>query len=178
METQEVNTVTPEPSNGSAKKAMKIVRRKFYFFRGMPLYMRELTFEEDVELKRILQNYLGRIVPDGIDSVVSSMMESGALEDAIALVLKPIPGLGWFVRLRLYMLGLERKGIIRKMRNSEIAGVVTDFFLINISSISAFLSFENGSDWTTALIPLLGKSFYLKNPFYTSAAAIPPERAS
>ena len=161
----------------AAPKRKKVVRRKFYLIRGMPLYMRELDFDEDVRLKRILSNYLARMVPDGIDSVIASMMESGALADAVALVLKPVPGLGWWVSFRLWTFGLERKDLIRKMRNSEIARVVVDFFQINLSLMGAYLSFADGSDWRTALIPLLGKSLYLKNPFYTSPAETPGEPA-
>lgn len=113
--------------------------RKSYRIRKMLFVMEELTYDEDTALREIVKGKIGGVLQLDMNNMITlldKLHEAGVIMDLFKIVVKPYnpTPFHWlwnkFWQLRS---GISDGEAIRKMKNSEIAAVLYDFFTINLS---------------------------------------------
>ena len=148
--------------------------KRRYTIKGSVWTQRELTFGEDVVIRKFLKDkldQLDKLTDPTVASILGFLLDSNALVDFFQLILvpyEPTPFHKLWNRLCMVLHGVDRKEIAWKMYNSEIAKVIDDFFFLNASWLAGYLNFANSSLLNMPEIPILKGLISLKNPLYYS----------
>lgn len=152
-------------------KKIREAFKRVYVVRGTFWRIKELTYEEDGMLRELWKQYVDLSKEKELSDVIDTMYSSGSLEKLFTVVLKPLPLLGSWNWIVCHLQGFTRQTTIRKMTNSAIARVVADFFVVNGSWISNYLSFAGISISDQEKLPLMDGKLFIKNPFFKSPTA-------
>lgn len=126
---------------------------KRYSIKRTLWFISELTYEEDGRAKEILKNLESAFESDEkqIGQIIEKIYDSGVVPDLFAIILKPyqptpVHTLWNAFWARYYHLDRSKiPQLVGVMRNSEIAAVVSDFFLLNTSWIGNWGNSSDGS---------------------------------
>jgi hypothetical protein len=124
--------------------------RKKYSIKRMFFYQDELTYEEDGLAKESLKTFEAAFDSEQkqFGQIIEKIYNSGVVPDLFRIILKPyqptfVHKLWNAFWARYYH--LDRSQIVRTMKNSEIAAVIGDFFLLNTSWMGSSGPSGNGS---------------------------------
>lgn len=101
--------------------------------------MEELTYDEDTALREIVKGKIGEVLQLDMNNMITlldKLHEAGVIMDLFKIVVKPYnptPFHWMWNKFWQSYSGISDGEAIRKMKNSEIAAVLYDFFIINLS---------------------------------------------
>lgn len=143
---------------------------KVYCASGTLWRMHVLNWSEDMKLKKIFSGKFQGLKDNlSIGRIIDELHTTGMLKEWSSVVLKPFFGFGLWNRFILRIRGYKKDEFIMIMKNPTIAQVLVDFFYINVSWMSAYLTFAGISDLKMKEeIPIFKDIIRLKNPLYPS----------
>jgi len=122
-----------------------------YTISGVEVYQDELTFEEFECAKKILKErkdiFKGEVQKFG--QALDELHESGALKELVPIILRryePHIWNRWANDKALNRLGVTFDDFIKKIKGTDLARVMTDFFLLNIAWTSNLLILPESSN--------------------------------
>ncbi len=116
----------------------KLSGKRFYFFKKTFWMQSELTYAEDGKVKDILKPFAGffktKPKPD-IIKIVDKVYDEGSMPSLLRVVLKPHSFFLFRVWNHFFVEETTANGgeLCNVLKNSEIAEVLRDFFLLNTS---------------------------------------------
>jgi len=121
-----------------------------YKFGGIKFVQEELTFEELGQVRALVKNSflnINYLNDSNIVKIVDDMYDKGLLKDVFKIILKP-----FIPKWKFWIKEPEKIEVpLNKMKTSEIARVIVDFFIYNFGWINNFLTSGNNSTLTNLL---------------------------
>ena len=119
-----------------------------YQFKGVRFYQAELNYREFERVKAIMQGKMDafKLPDEKYSKVVNELYDRGILKDLFQVILKQdVNGqyAEWINKRRARRAGMDFDNIIASLTGSEVARVLTDFFLCNKAWTTNLLLLSN-----------------------------------
>lgn len=127
---------------------------KVYSIHGTLWVQRELTYGEDLQLKGVLKVLSDRFAGGNptLADVIDTVFDGETVAALVRVILKPYeptPLHRVYNALRARVGRVDRTNIVNAMPNSQLAGVLADFFMLNTKWIGSLPDLQSISALTS-----------------------------